>query len=177
MEWRNIENQIYVDHSRYASADIRFDEDCGTSSEEDESNEEGDNGPCEFTTDNESGTIEDDEPAIIAEQAATDAAIPVTEDRAGRSRNATPSCRPKSEENAVSRFLTVIDDHDTNRASVERLRDFFGDVSLQQLEAGNDGIVGSPMCKTVLDNRNLTSGLYRDYLKPLSAREVYEVLK
>ncbi|ROW07472.1 hypothetical protein VPNG_07108 [Cytospora leucostoma] len=159
LRWQEIENQIFVDPSRYPPVDEEPDEDgaLDTIIGEDGGDEETEVGLSEVII-NKSGKVQDDKADMTAEKrVATDAS--------------------NLEESNISRFLDVVDDHDTYRTSVERLRDFFGDVSLAQLDADSNGIVESLRCQTVLDDRNFTSGLYRDHSRPLTPRQVYEALK
>lgn len=172
MAWYKTENQRFVDPSRYP-ADHPLDGDDGNSSEENDDDEESQDG----LSGNEDG-ITGQEAAKVEAETGVDIAIatPMPGEEEEENPAATPSRERKPEEDAVLRFLDVVEDHDAHRASVERLRNFFDNVHLKQLNGDREGIEGETGCQTVLDDRNFTSRLYRGYRRPLSPREVYKKL-
>ncbi|ROW08464.1 hypothetical protein VMCG_03212 [Cytospora schulzeri] len=169
--WHNLENQRFVDPSRYP-ADDKFDEDPDSSSEESDDDDDGKNGVSEVATDNEDDVT--GEAAETEAEARVDTAggTPVSEEEEERSPIEIPRCETRLEEDSVLRFLDVVEDHDAHCASVERLRDFFDDASLNQLKEDRAD-TGS---QTVIDDRNFTSRLYRRYSRPLAPAGVYEKL-
>lgn len=135
-----------------------------TNSGEEESEEEDDDDLSDAIIDGyETDEVETADAAAEA-QKASNAVAPASEERRDGSQA----------ERIVSLFLGVVEDHDTHRASVERLKNFFKDASLEQLHIR--GIERAPNCQTVLDERNITSCLHRHHPTPLGPAEVYQKL-
>jgi hypothetical protein len=175
--WHNIENQIFVDPSRYYPADDTFDEGNGNSSEEIEDYDEDQDSLSDLTTGNEDATTLE-KAAEAEDEARVATAMGTTASKEGHehSRAAIRKFETKLEDSTVVRFLDVVQDHDSHYAPVERLRNFLDGASLEQLRKDGKATERRRGCQTVLDGRNFTSRQYRHYARPLDPVKVYEKL-
>lgn len=163
LAWHDTENQRFVDLSRYPDY-YPSDGDSDNSSESNEDDNGSQDGLSEVASDKGDDT-----------EGQADLATPISADEEEHNPAANPSLETTHREDAVSRFLDVVEDHDAHRASVERWRNFLDGASLEQLNQ-DDGASRDSGCQTVLDDRNFTSRLYRRYKRPLSPAEIYEKL-
>lgn len=178
MKWHTTENERFVDENYFT--DDRFYEDDSDSSSfgEEESGDEDDEHGVE---DNMAEAVIDSDQNSTAEEAQTrtsnNLVMSAIEGNEEHREAAVPSCEAGLRQDTVSRFLDVVGDQYAYHASIERLRDFFDDASSPgQLDRSREKIKGVPKCQIVLDDRNLTSLMYRRYRKPFGPADLYHEL-
>lgn len=160
-----------MDLNRYPAEDT-FDEDSDNSSDENEDYDEGQDSSSDVVTDKDDDTTVEEAEA----RASTDMGTTASEEGEEHNQTTIPSCETKLEDSTVLRFLDVVQDHDSHCTPVERLRNFFDGVTLEQLGKDSEVTEGRMGCQTVLDDRNFTYSMYCRYERPLDPVKVYEKL-
>ena len=170
LDWHTTENERFVERRNYLTDDRTYEDDSDTGEEEDD-NEEGEDRLSVCLTTSEDDTTEEAEM-----RAGYDMAMPTSEDSESNHQASISIAESRVEESIVSKFLEVIDDHDTHHACIQRLQDFFYNASLEQMGQNNEESEEGQSCQCVLDERNITSHMFRRYPKPLVPVKVYEKL-
>lgn len=172
--WHNIENQRFVDPSRYP-VDKSLDDTHGDSSEENDDADESQDGQSGTMSDNgDEKTPEKEAGAELEAEVGVDLDPSKSTSKGQEHSQATvPGCETEYWEDTVLRFLDVAQDHESRHAAVKRLHDFFHHATLNQSDRYHEGLEGRTGCQTVIDDRNFTSRLYRRYPRPMDPAEVY----
>ncbi|KAK2599779.1 hypothetical protein N8I77_011504 [Diaporthe amygdali] len=201
LQWKNVENQTFIDQSKFNSGSLEEDED-GSDDEDDEDEEEEEIDSSDDMSDAEGSERENEDEACHVEEEtksrqhstnndlgggvlrdkevlgtalASDATLPASacEETPNRSRENASCGSVDQEDDVIALFLGVMDDRDLYRDSIARLRQFFKTATLEDLKEGAGELEES---RVVLEDRNFSSKSFRPYPRAMTPKQLYNAL-
>lgn len=80
----------------------------------------------------------------------------------------------EQEDDVITQFLQVMEDQDLHRDSAARLKSFFKSATLEGLEECYMASMGS---RILLEDRNYSDKTFRPYPRPLTPKQLYDALR
>lgn len=80
----------------------------------------------------------------------------------------------EQEDDVITQFLQVMEDQDLHRDSAARLKSFFKSATLEGLEGCYMASIGS---RILLEDRNYSDKTFRPYPRPLTPKQLYDALR
>jgi hypothetical protein len=196
-QWKNLENQIFVDQSPL-SGQFEDEEDSSEDEEEEDTPEgisDNDGSDSDGEYEDESPEAEDEVERSRSLLSSNGTQLADNEDLEAGLNSAchlTPGSgavparhtgndglySSAEDDGIVSRFLTVMEeltvkDRDLHRDSIARLRQFFKRATLGCLEEASRGVKSS---RILLEDRNFSGKTFRPYPRSMNPKQLYDAL-